>query len=72
MFFKGEEDVFLTTKEIDGYPGKLKEVNDNSVYLHNSEKLFNKYPEIRYVNIFCIKQSVFNIDMIVIYFNMNV
>ena len=43
----GEEDVYLTKKELDGYPGKLKEVNDNSVYLHNSEVLFNKYPGIR-------------------------
>jgi len=43
----GEEDVLLTRRELDGYPGKLKEVNDNSVYLHNSEKLFNKYPELR-------------------------
>lgn len=43
----GEEDVFLTKKEIDGFPGKLKEVDNPSVYLHNSEKLFNKYPEIR-------------------------
>lgn len=43
----GEEDVFLTKRELDGYPGKLKEVNNPSVYLHNSEKLFSKYPAIR-------------------------
>lgn len=43
----GEEDVFLTKKELDGFPGKLKEVNQNNVYLHNSEKLFSKYPQIR-------------------------
>jgi hypothetical protein len=43
----GEEDVYLTTKEMDGTPGKLKEVNNPKVYLHNSEKLFMKYPEIR-------------------------
>lgn len=43
----GEEDVFLTKKELDGYPGKLKEVNNPKVYLHNSECLFNKYPEMR-------------------------
>jgi hypothetical protein len=43
----GEEDVFLTKKELDGYPGKLKEVNNDNVYLHNSEVIFNKYPEIR-------------------------
>jgi len=44
----GQEQVFLTTKEKDGFPGKLEEVNNPKVYLHNSEKLFNKYPEIRY------------------------
>jgi hypothetical protein len=43
----GEEDVLLTKKEMDGYPGKLKDVNNPNVYLHNSEKLFNKYPELR-------------------------
>ncbi len=43
----GEEDVFLTKKELDGYPGKLKEVNNPAIYLHNSEVLFNKYPAIR-------------------------
>lgn len=43
----GEEDVFLTKKEIDGYPGKLKEVENPKIYLHNSEKLFNKFPEMR-------------------------
>jgi len=43
----GEEDVYLTKRELDGYPGKLKEVNNPNVYLHNSEKLFSKYPEIR-------------------------
>ena len=42
----GEEDVMLTKREIDGYPGKLKEVNNPAIYLHNSEVLFNKYPEI--------------------------
>lgn len=42
-----DEDVFLTKKELDGYPGKLKEVDNPSVYLHNSEKLFTKYPAIR-------------------------
>lgn len=43
-----EEEVFLTKKELDGYPGKLKEVDNPKVYLHNSEILFSKYPEIRY------------------------
>jgi hypothetical protein len=45
----GTEDVFLTKKEIDGYTGKLNEVDNPKVYLHNSEKLFNKYPQLRYV-----------------------
>jgi hypothetical protein len=43
----GNEDVFLTKREIDGYHGKLNEVNNPKIYLHNSEALFNKYPEIR-------------------------
>ncbi|RYH19392.1 hypothetical protein EON65_26155 [archaeon] len=43
----GNEDVFLTKKELDGFPGKLKEVDNPKVYLHNSEVLFQKYPEIR-------------------------
>lgn len=42
-----EEDVFLTKAELDGYEGKLKEVDDPSTYLHNSECLFNKYPYLR-------------------------
>jgi hypothetical protein len=44
----GEEEVYLTTRQMDGTPGKLKEVNNPRVYLHNSEKLFNKFPEMRY------------------------
>jgi hypothetical protein len=32
---------------MDGYPGKLREVNTPNVYLHNSEKMFSKYPGIR-------------------------
>jgi len=43
----GDEDVFLTRRELDGYAGKLREVENPQVYLHNSEKLFNKYPVIR-------------------------
>lgn len=43
----GQEDVFLTKKEHDGVPGKLNEVDNPNVYLHNSEKIFNKFPEIR-------------------------
>ncbi len=42
----GEEDVLLTTKEMDGQLGKLKEVVKPKYYLHNSEVLFRKYPEI--------------------------
>lgn len=43
----GDEDVFLTKKELDGFPGKLRDVDNPNVYLHNSEILFAKYPEIR-------------------------
>ncbi len=42
----GEETVILTKPEKDGYMGKMKEVLNPKVYLHNSEILFNKYPEI--------------------------
>ena len=42
----GEEDVMLTTREKDGYPGKMKDVENPKVYMHNSEVLFNKYPKI--------------------------
>ncbi len=42
----GEEDVILTKPEKDGIVGKLKETLDPKVYLHNSEVLCNKYPEI--------------------------
>jgi mannose-6-phosphate isomerase-like protein (cupin superfamily) len=42
-----EEDVFLTKAELDGFEGKLKEVNDPKTYLHNSECLFNRYPYLR-------------------------
>ena len=40
----GEEDVLLTKPELDGYWGKLKEVDNPNVYLHNSEILFDKNP----------------------------
>jgi hypothetical protein len=43
----GDEDVFLTKRELDGFPGKLREVDNPKIYLHNSEKLFNKYPQIK-------------------------
>ncbi len=42
----GEEDVLLTTREKDGQLGKLKEVMKPKFYLHNSEVLFRKYPDI--------------------------
>lgn len=42
-----EEDVFLTRPELDGFEGKLKEVEIPNTYLHNSECLFNKYPHLR-------------------------
>lgn len=42
-----EEKVSLTNNEKDGYEGLLKEVNNASTYLHNSEKIFLKYPEVR-------------------------
>lgn len=49
----GDEDVYLTTRQLDGTPGKLSEVNNPKVYLHNSEKLFNKFPDLRYVLLSC-------------------
>jgi hypothetical protein len=45
----GQEDVFLTKDGLDGSDGKLNEVDNPQVYLHNSEKLFSKYPSIRLV-----------------------
>lgn len=42
----GDEDVILTKREMDGYDGKMKDVLSPKIYLHNSEVLFNKYPEI--------------------------
>eukprot|EP01099_Mayorella_cantabrigiensis_P000657 TRINITY_DN1289_c0_g1_i1.p1 TRINITY_DN1289_c0_g1~~TRINITY_DN1289_c0_g1_i1.p1 ORF type:complete len:432 (+),score=83.74 TRINITY_DN1289_c0_g1_i1:58-1353(+) len=42
----GEENVFLSKPQGDGIPGKLKEVMDPNNYLHNSEALFKRYPEI--------------------------
>lgn len=43
----GEEDVLLTTKELDGIPGKLKEVDDPKIYLHNCEVLFERHPHLK-------------------------
>ncbi|CAK9251140.1 unnamed protein product [Sphagnum jensenii] len=42
-----DERVFLTSEQQDGYDGLLKEVNDPGTYLHNSERIFMKYPKIR-------------------------
>ncbi len=42
----GNQDVLLTKKELDGYPGKLRDVMDPSVYLHNSESLFRSHPQV--------------------------
>ena len=42
----GEEEVLLTKDGVDGYRGKLKEVDNPSVYMHNSEVLFRKYPQL--------------------------
>jgi hypothetical protein len=43
----GQENVVLTRPDLDGFEGKLEEINKPTYYLHNSEVLFNKYPEIR-------------------------
>jgi hypothetical protein len=42
----GDEDVHLTQSEKDGYIGKLREVEDPKVYLHNCETLFKKDPSL--------------------------
>lgn len=42
----GEEEVVLTKREEDGFLGKLKEVDDPKIYLHNCEVLFNRYPQL--------------------------
>ena len=33
----GEEDVILSKREIDGFEGKMKDVMNPKIYLHNSE-----------------------------------
>lgn len=43
----GDETVLLTTREKDGYEGKLKDVRDPKIYCHNSEVLFIKYPHLK-------------------------
>lgn len=42
----GDEDVLLTTGELDGEPGKLDAVKSDKVYLHNCEMLFRRHPEM--------------------------
>nr|VFK64412.1 MAG: Cupin-like domain-containing protein [Candidatus Kentron sp. UNK]VFK71068.1 MAG: Cupin-like domain-containing protein [Candidatus Kentron sp. UNK] len=42
----GNEEVLLTTEKLDGDPGQLKAVESGKVYLHNSEILFRRYPEL--------------------------
>jgi hypothetical protein len=42
----GDEQVYLTQSDKDGYLGKLREVEDPKVYLHNSETLFLKDPSL--------------------------
>ena len=42
----GDEEVLLTSTRKDGYPGKFKEVLKDGVYLHNSEYLLKKFPEL--------------------------
>jgi hypothetical protein len=42
----GDEQVLLTTRELDGDPGQLKAVESGKVYLHNSEILFRRHPEL--------------------------
>ena len=43
----GEEQVLLTTREKDGFEGKLSQVRDPKVYCHNSEYLFIRHPELK-------------------------
>lgn len=42
----GDEQVTLTRQELDGYQGKLSEVNDPAVYIHNGEIIFKRHPEL--------------------------
>jgi hypothetical protein len=43
----GQDVVLLTTREKDGYEGRLEEVRDGKVYLHNSETLFRQHPDLK-------------------------
>jgi len=42
----GNAEVFLTKPGVDDSHGKLKEVNNPEVYLHNSESLFRQHPKL--------------------------
>jgi hypothetical protein len=42
----GQEDVLLTTRERDGEEGRLEALRSDKVYLHNSEILFRRHPEL--------------------------
>lgn len=42
----GQEEVLLTTEKLDGEAGKLDSVKSDKVYLHNSEVLFRRHPEL--------------------------
>lgn len=43
----GDEQVLLTTREKDGFEGKLKDVRNPKIYCHNSEYLFIRHPELK-------------------------
>jgi hypothetical protein len=47
MMRYGDDTVLLTTREKDGFEGKLSQVRDPKVYLHNSETLFRQHPELK-------------------------
>ncbi len=42
----GQEEVLLTTDKLDGERGQLSAVQSDKVYLHNSEVLFRRHPEL--------------------------
>ena len=42
----GEEDVLLKTLSADGVKGKLRDIKNPGTYLHNSEALFVRHPEL--------------------------
>ena len=42
----GDERVLLTRADKDGFDGTLAQVDDPSVYIHNCEVVFRRYPEL--------------------------